>query len=427
MTLHYREFHLIGYNTANFWRIWIEDNKLIVQAGEIGTEGQKQETTYLSGSEAEDSRDQEVQAILDKGYFELNGERLEAYSPETPSERLTELAGWNTELARLVALNPAAPVELLDRLASHDDQNVRKFVTTNPQTRLETLFELAEEFPNEFAHNPVLDFYSLADISFSNFPIETLCKVFDTFENNGPEWILYAILNHPNSDYWYDQAGGHNTLYYFARQTETKPLTLDLIAKATQKFDDYREVGQYPIGDPRMDWMDSIQRILVDHPNISSTALAILVSDVDREVRRAIAKHPKTSLETLKIIAMDEVPFVRASVIQNPKCPKSIIETLALDSTPKVREAVAQSRKATPKILELFANETDDNVRKALAENPKTPKWILTNLSSDTKWGTRERVARNPNTPVSCLEQLVNDKYQKVRQAAANRLKKSLK
>ncbi|NJM00758.1 MAG: hypothetical protein HC924_19235 [Synechococcaceae cyanobacterium SM2_3_2] len=67
----------------------------------------------------------------------LRAAMQEAADESTPAERLRELAGMDSEVARLVAENPNAPVDLL--------------------------FKLASRYPKEFLKNKVLDLLFLED------------------------------------------------------------------------------------------------------------------------------------------------------------------------------------------------------------------------------------------------------------------------
>lgn len=80
----------------------------------------------------------------------------EATNETTSPRRLYELAKTNIDLARLVALNPSSPLELLRKLANGSDKATRQHVAANPNTPTEVLQKLGDEFPKEVSRNPAL-------------------------------------------------------------------------------------------------------------------------------------------------------------------------------------------------------------------------------------------------------------------------------
>ena len=79
----------------------------------------------------------------------------EATNEQTPPERLRELAQINSTIATLVANNPNATTELLTELADSEENFIRKNVAANPNTPMEVLWKLGEEFPQEVLDNAV--------------------------------------------------------------------------------------------------------------------------------------------------------------------------------------------------------------------------------------------------------------------------------
>ena len=81
--------------------------------------------------------------------------KLEAINEQTPPERLRELARINSTIAGLVGSNPSATPELLKELADSEEDFIRKNVAANPNTPMEILWWLGEEFPKEVLDNAV--------------------------------------------------------------------------------------------------------------------------------------------------------------------------------------------------------------------------------------------------------------------------------
>ncbi|MEW6494584.1 MAG: hypothetical protein AB1589_19005 [Cyanobacteriota bacterium] len=99
-------------------------------------------------------RDKREQMIEDAP-SEMWSLQLEAGNEQTSSDRLTELAGISTDLARRVALNSNAPPKLLQELSQSYDTIIRQNVTANPNTPREVLLDLCAEFPEQLLGNPV--------------------------------------------------------------------------------------------------------------------------------------------------------------------------------------------------------------------------------------------------------------------------------
>ena len=69
-----------------------------------------------------------------------------AEDPKTSAEVLEELANHSyEEIRKSVAQNPKAPLKLLEKLARDEDPSVRAAVTKNPKITLETLEKLARD------------------------------------------------------------------------------------------------------------------------------------------------------------------------------------------------------------------------------------------------------------------------------------------
>ena len=86
--------------------------------------------------------------------------RREAAVKMTSPERLAALAEESAVLARIVAKNPSAPVTLLRVLSRSEDEVTRKNLILNPFSSYDILYELEDEFPEEFVNNPALAFYN---------------------------------------------------------------------------------------------------------------------------------------------------------------------------------------------------------------------------------------------------------------------------
>lgn len=157
----------------------------------------------------------------------------EAASPTTSPERLWELAYQTEALAFLVVQNHHAPSELLQVLANicgrakkyvardgkwkdwytpnpQFNPDIGQAITANPNTPLETLLELGEDFPQEMLDNPMFDLLLLENPNLvEEIPINTIrslltLEIIPLFLKRGisrhkESWQIAKDPNTPNS------------------------------------------------------------------------------------------------------------------------------------------------------------------------------------------------------------------------------------
>jgi hypothetical protein len=70
------------------------------------------------------------------------------------AEELSSLVGTSEEVDRLIASSSQTRGDTLEKLASSTNESVRQMVQSNPNTPLEVLMDLADEFPQAFLLNP---------------------------------------------------------------------------------------------------------------------------------------------------------------------------------------------------------------------------------------------------------------------------------
>jgi hypothetical protein len=94
------------------------------------------------------------------------------------TDQLAALVGINSKSDRLIAAHQNAGSEVLKRLSSSKDALTREFATGNPNTPLNVLFELAEEFPRAFLSNPAFELMALEDpAALERLHASTLAKI----------------------------------------------------------------------------------------------------------------------------------------------------------------------------------------------------------------------------------------------------------
>lgn len=104
--------------------------------------------------------------------------KQEAADENTSGERLQELSEINEHLAAIVAQNPATPPQLLAKLDSNPNKNIRKSLAQNPNTPIKLLWQLEIDFPQYLASNPALSILLLENPDLvEEIPIETLINI----------------------------------------------------------------------------------------------------------------------------------------------------------------------------------------------------------------------------------------------------------
>jgi 3-methyladenine DNA glycosylase AlkC len=330
----------------------------------------------------------------------------EAANEKTTGDRLRKLSQINTNLAQLVAQNPGAPAELLEKLATRIDVTTRQNVAANPNTPTEVLLRLANEFPREVLSNPVFPLLFLENLNILNriSQLETLWKI--VLDAQTSTEILSMLVHHENI--WLAEA---------AR------LHVNLAGEMTHRWD---EAAREAIG--TADWRETLGTVNIANSNLSvldkngfipDFAIAQLARHQHWMIRCLIADKISTPVQFLEQLARDEDSRVRESVARNPNTPVQFLEQLAQDQNSCVRACVAQNSKISVKFLEQLAKDLHRDVRLNVAQNPNAPLKLLEQLVQDTDYCVRKLVAKNPNAPLKLLEHLVQDKDYSVRKLVA--------
>ncbi len=187
--------------------------------------------------------------------YSLEQWQKEALNINTSGERLRELSSVNAFLARLVALNPNTPCHLLESLSYHWDAIVRKNVTLNPNTPLKTLFQLGEEFPEDFCENPIFFLLLLEN---------PYCL------NDLPQRTLYHILNYEKIPSFFRETivmkGTISLQYEVAKNRNTPPKLLDKLAQGNATI-------RYAVAQNPNTSLPTLQLLLKNHnPTVSLAA-----------------------------------------------------------------------------------------------------------------------------------------------------------
>ncbi len=373
----------------------------------------------------------------------INHDQLqrEASDENTSEARLDAIADFSVELARLVANNLATPPKLLRKLSTSQDFVTRRNVATNPNTPIEILIKLANEFPDEFFANPVLNLITIESpqIFEQLIPYNTLMclsqseSASDYFlravENLMLKFSEKPIINYPTHRKK-EQEEQDNAIRELLLIILNNPRTsVNFIKRMLSHSDPFiRETVELHIINSEEitgSWKEKLQ-ILIPHTQIGKDQYFLILKE----------------LEKIQIIS--DSPFLRRL-----KFPEKLEHLTPYSSSKKVDDNFINLSKLLQEVLtEQLAEElkekndkntgyfNSDNARNSsvllkvlkernfavkkeeiLASDPKTPRQILAKLALLKDPEVREKVARNPQTPANILEKLAQDENEWVRRS----------
>jgi hypothetical protein len=317
----------------------------------------------------------------------------EATDPETPPERLAELAR-SEQLKPLIAANPNTPVE--------------------------TLLALARENPREFLANPILPLLHLEDprqlVEIEPLAALTVLRLMDV-----PRWLISAWSQHANEDVC-DAAKLH-VGQLDDPSSESSPSDAEAALEQTPLYVHGSDTSNFP---PLQlpDWIalclsrhrDAAVRNAVAGSGISVSLLARFARQ--RDLRRAVAGNANTPPDVLGQLSHDADASVREAAARNPQITGDILKNLARSQSSEVRANVAANQNTPVNILMGLAGDAEPFVRAGVAGNRNTLPTTLTTLGHDKQSAVRLAVAQNPSTPANVLRRLINDLEWRVRRQA---------
>ncbi len=303
----------------------------------------------------------------------------EAIDVNTPPERLRLLVKESTELAEIVSKNPNTDSELLRELAINNHRVIRLGVVQNPNTPVDVLLILAQEFPKDFLLNPVFPFLLLENPHLAKeMSVTLLLKLLEYKEL--PELFFSGAVEHLNSE----------VLHSIAKHPKTPSVALEVVATKT-RFD-------YQLG-----------QIIAERKDISLKVLENLAIHAAVGVRLYLAKRSYTPSSVLeKLIEYPEYSFnfrleIEVAVAKNPNTPVYILHKLIVDGHFKVKQAIAQRCNLQKELIVELATDYRVQLVKILCENHQISANVLQQLCEHPHLRVRQFVAAHPNTPVKLL------------------------
>jgi hypothetical protein len=341
----------------------------------------------------------------------------EAANPETAPERLEELAR-DPQLVVLVSANPAAPAELLKRLAQGDDQDVRAAVAANPNAPWDALLGLALSFPESFMANPAVPLLLLEEpgrvTQLTNLSVEAALSLLRS--EFMPDWLIAVMSQHRRQ--WVREAVMHHICV--AGEAPDECAALGALSSAWMRDDELAGLFMLPLDHPA-DWLlellaghadPLIRQAIASRADIPQTLLERSLVDYEPRVRKGVASHPDLPLDIYARLIDDTDANVRQVAARNMlmQLPNALVEHLARSSKAALRRIAALHPGLDLAILEQLAGDDNIAVRRCVALNPSTPLATLEKImEGETTWLVRLAVAGHPNASASLLEQLATD------------------
>jgi hypothetical protein len=206
------------------------------------------------------------------------------------------LLGKYPEVEREIAQMQDVTEDELVRLSKSTDEATRKFVTLNPSTPSQTLFDLAPEFPRAFYKNPAFDWLLL----------EQPDLLFEM--RNGVLKHILTLADCPNSFLeWAARNGSDSEKLTVARRDKISNEILAMISTNAE---------------------GRVAAVAIALNPDSNTETLMSVCLEDESADRLIALHPNASLEVLRKLTDSTDDLVRRNLLANPIIDSKIVNKL---------------------------------------------------------------------------------------------------
>lgn len=366
------------------------------------------------------------------------------------------------------------PPELLGRLATSPDPDVRSIVAENPATSPEDLALLSSDVSDEVRkkcagnwQTPVENLRVLSEDQAMDVRTAVAGNPFS------PEDVLrnFVHCGTQGGDSFgtprYEVAGNPalppellSELMSEGTDADVLRAALGNLATPTSVLDTHADdeklweiISHHPSASPAAlaavatsheDWL---RLAVARHRNAAPDTITLLVTDSDWQVSDAAMSHPAlpaatareliaaagtNNYDVLRIVRSSCLPSrllaelsthpdkdVRAGVVGNPSTSEAVINRLAVDSATPVRAAVARSDRVRVSLLRELARDPRRDVRSAAASNPKLPSSFHAELAADANSDVRCSIAATHSVEPGILDSLASDSDPSVRIAAA--------
>lgn len=316
------------------------------------------------------------------------------------------LAEESVALARLVARNSLSPSALLEKLGSHSDPAVRKWVTRNANTPAQIAARLGAQFPTQLLENPAFDLHLLEhpDLlekvgigALRSFLRRKNCPrgLFEYAVGLGDEIVQLSVLQNakaPQSVVERLAQSLHAAVRDAAALHVSMSKTTDL-ESARKHFDAC---------------LVSARKGAKSTPTHNALAYLLTLPLPNRNQTELRSPEEHLIIETAALEPrLPRFYSIRWFVAQNPSTPAEVLATLVTDPDDTVRRAAAQNPAMSPTVLDNLTGNSE--LKWYAATNPSIPVATLARLALSEDGGLRHAVAKNVSTPISVLVKLAED------------------
>ena len=245
--------------------------------------------------------------------------------------------------------------EILAELANSKDYLTRQYVASNPNTPIETLENLGEEFPDEIVANPIFDLLQL-----------------ENSESKFIKSILLSLAKSPKTSVEkLSELANYRDTKIREAVAKNKNISLEIMAFLAKEYTNsaYQPPKKARPSDIIINPGDLIRVAIARRDDITESIAKILSQDNSNYVRRHLAMNSNISFKTIDLLSQDSDYYVRVGVAKNINTPSEILKKLAIDCHVKVRKAVTQNHNTPLDIIKKLANDANKIVRAAAKDN----------------------------------------------------------
>jgi hypothetical protein len=380
--------------------------------------------------------------------------------PNSPFALAEVLKSGDKQALYNAARNFLTPVSILEQLAKHPDESVRRVLLDNTNLPLAIRLELTRD--------PSISVRG--QLAYKHYSLETPVQVLEILANDESEAVRAQVAANPDTPIYILSQLGRDSSAEVGRALTGNPNTPEAVLEflGTEKG----IVNSYNSKTPGKALAAAVERtrqidfrfrdkalddlLKSRNSQMPASVLEQLASYTTSWVRSSVAFHHNTPTSVLVRLAYDDYAPVRAGVAQNPntrqeslmvlltrekeryldqnyyytichhiagrsQLPADVLEELARNDREQIRGMVAHRADLPQGAIEwLVEHETNQSVLLGLLRNGNLTVNLLDKLAQKQNPQIRVAVLRHPNLTVELSEQLARDEDVEVRCAIAS-------
>jgi hypothetical protein len=310
--------------------------------------------------------------------------------PLVVNKTTTTVAAWAPDAQ--MATNPNTNPQLLRKIATEIDWELRRLVASNPNTPTDVLWQLGIDFPEAILSNPIFELLQIEQLQLvAEIPNSTLISLLQC--DRAPKSFMEYAVNQQDYSLW----------LAVAYNPHTPSALLENLAQKSRRQD--RE----------------LIRAVAAHPHTPDRLLAEIIA-IGGGVAQIVAENPQTSVVVLEQI-LDKYrqtndPIFTTLVALHPQLTPQLLMQMNLAPTESAAQALwlaKQSATTSTQLLELSQTNWDI-LRLAVVRHPHTHSSTIEQIwhqlgINHTEPRQIDRLiydsfVSNPNTPSSLREEL---------------------